>query len=45
MHGIVKEKVYFYTSEIDSRSSKYDNFLLLGVFNSEPTEEAMKGFC
>ena len=31
--------------EIDSHSSKYDSFLLLNDFNSEPTEEAMKGFC
>ena len=31
--------------EIDLHSSKYDNFLLLGYFNSEPTEEAMKSFC
>ena len=33
------------SKEIDSHSSKYDNFLLLGDFNSEPTEEAMKSFC
>ena len=33
------------SKEIDSHSSKYDNFLLLGDFNSELTEEAMKGFC
>ena len=32
------------SKEIDSHSSKYDNFLLLGDFNSEPTEEAMKSF-
>ena len=31
--------------EIDSHSSKYDNSLLSGDFNSEPTEEAMKSFC
>ena len=30
---------------IDSHSSKYGNFLLLGDFNSKPTEEAMKSFC
>ena len=30
------------SKEIDSHSSKYDNFLLLGDFNSKTTEEAMK---
>ena len=29
---------------MDSHSSKYDNFLLISDFNSEPTEEAMKSF-
>ena len=33
------------SKEITSHSSKYDNFLLLGDFNSEPAEEAMKSFC
>ena len=33
------------STELDSHSSKCDNFLLLGDFNSEPTEEAMKSFC
>ena len=33
------------SKEIISHSSKYDNFLLLRDFNSEPTEEAMKSFC
>ena len=33
------------SKEIDSHSSKYDNFFLLGDFNSEPSEEAMKNFC
>ena len=32
------------SKEIDSHSSKYDNFLLLGDFNSKPTEEALKHF-
>ena len=31
--------------EINSHSSKYDNFLLQGGFNSEPADEAMKSFC
>ena len=33
------------SKEIDSHPSKYDNFLLLGDFNSESTEEAMRSFC
>ena len=32
------------SKEIDAHSSKYDNFFLLGDFNSEPTEEVMKSF-
>ena len=35
----------YISTEIESHSSKYDNFLLLDDFNSEPTEEAMKSFC
>ena len=30
--------------EIDSHTSKYDYFLLIGDFNSEPTQEAMESF-
>ena len=33
------------SKEIDSHSSKWNNCLLLGDFNSEPTGEAMKSFC
>ena len=33
------------SKEDDLHSLKCDNFLLLGDFNSEPTEEAMKSFC
>ena len=33
------------SKEIDSHPSKYDNFLLLGDFSSETTEEALKSFC
>ena len=33
------------SAEIDSHSSKCDNFFQLGDFNSEPTEEAMESFC
>ena len=42
-----KIKGYFecISKEIDSHSSKYDNFLLLGDFNSKPAEEAIKSFC
>ena len=41
----IKEHLESISKEIESHSSKYDNFLLLGDFNSEPTEEAMKSFC
>ena len=30
---------------LDNYSSKYDNFILLGDLNSEPTESAVKDFC
>ena len=30
---------------MDNYSSKYDNFILLGDLNSEPTESAVKDFC
>ena len=30
---------------LDNYSSKYDNFILLGDFNSEPTESAVRDFC
>ena len=30
---------------MDNYSSKYDNFILLGDFNSEPTESAVRDFC
>ena len=30
---------------LDHYSSKYDNFILLGNLNSEPTESAVKDFC
>ena len=42
---MIKGYLEYISKEIDSHSSKYDNFLLLGDFNSEPTEEAMKSFC
>ena len=42
---MIKGYLEYISKEIDSHSSKYDNFLLLGDFNSEPTEEAMKRFC
>ena len=35
----------YISTDIDSHSSEYDNFLLLGYFNYKPTEEAMKSFC
>ena len=30
---------------LDNYSSKYDNFILLGHLNSEPTESAVRNFC
>ena len=42
---MIKRYLEYISKEIDSHPSKYDNFLLLGDFNSEPTEEAMKRFC
>ena len=42
---MIKGYLEYTSKEIDSHSSKCDNFLLLGDFNSEPTEEAMKSFC
>ena len=42
---MIKGYLEYISKEIDSHSSKYDNFLLLSDFNSEPTEEAMKIFC
>ena len=30
---------------LDNYSSKYGNFILLGDFNSEPTESAVRDFC
>ena len=30
---------------MDNYSSKYDNFIFLGDFNSEATESAVKDFC
>ena len=42
---MIKRYLEYISKEIDSHSSKYDNFLLIGNFDSEPTEEAMKSFC
>ena len=39
---MVKGYLEYISKEIDTHSSKYDNFLLSGDFNSEPT---MKCFC
>ena len=30
---------------LDNYSAKYDNFILLGDLNSEPTESAVRDFC
>ena len=42
---MIRKYLKYVSKEIDSRSSKYDNSFLIGDFNSEPTEEAMKSFC
>ena len=42
---MIKGYLEYISKEIDSHSSKYDNFLLLGDFNSKPTDKAMKSFC
>ena len=42
---MIKGYLEYIGKEIDSHSSKYYNFLLLGDFNSESTEKAMKKFC
>ena len=42
---MIKRYLKYVNKEIDPHSSKCDNFFLLGVFNSEPTEEVMKSFC
>ena len=41
----MKRYLKYISKEIDPHSSKWDNFFLLGDFNSEPTEEVMKSFC
>ena len=43
--NMIKGYLEYISKEINSHLSKYDNFLLLSDFNSEPTEEAMKSFC
>ena len=35
----------YISKETDSNTSKYDNFLLLGDFNLDPTAKATKTFC
>ena len=42
---MIKGYLEYIGKEIDLHSSKYYNFLLLGDFNSESTEKAMKKFC
>ena len=42
---MIKEYLEYISKEIDSHSSKHDDFLVLADSNSEPTEEAMKRFC
>ena len=42
---MIKGYLEYISKEIDSNSSKYDNFLLLSDFNCESSEEATKSFC
>ena len=41
---MIKGYLEYISKETDSHLSNYDNFLLIGDLNSEPTEEAMKSF-
>ena len=42
---MIKGYLEYISEDFYIHSSKYDNFLLLGGFSSEPTVEAMKSFC
>ena len=42
---MVKGYLEYISKEVDSHSSTFENFLLLGDFNSEPTGKVMKFFC
>ena len=42
---MMKGYLEYVSKEINLYSSTYDNFLLIGDFNSEANEEAMKSFC
>ena len=42
---MIKGCLEYISREINSNSSKYENFFLVGNINSEPTEEALKSFC
>ena len=42
---MIKGCLEYISKEIDSHTSKYDNFILVGNFNSNPTEKAMKIVC
>ena len=42
---MIKGSSEYIRKKTDSHSSKYDNFLLIGDLNTEPTEEALKSFC
>ena len=41
----IKEHLTCLNKKIDSQSSNYDNILIVGDFNSEPTKETMETFC
>ena len=42
---MIKRYLEYISKDIDSHSTKYNNFLLLDGFNCKPTEEPRKSFC
>ena len=41
----IKNHLYIIGKHLNSYSSQYDNFIIIGDFNSEPTENNMTDFC
>ena len=42
---MIKGYLKYISKETDLELSKYDIFLLIGDFNSEPNKKTMKNFC
>ena len=38
-------QISFHLNELDNLTSKYDNIILLGDFNTEPTDTILSHFC